>query len=359
MDNTFKFPYGDGWCQLRLTTEADKHLPAFRFTQLNETATCPTLAALRFGYLEDVQDTKDDEDGPRSMALAAGKACHRVFAAVRLWGLRENHPVLVREGIRLFGEEHFDKMNQAAMKFLAEGELTQRRAFCLEALYTSGFYDDPNDRYRTMANLEQTCLGYIDQWDYEREVFMVPTKVGELTTYNAGIELSFDLVIEFDDGWKARFVGTLDALHYAIGSKMELMVHENKTGRYINDAWARGFQMSHQVTGYCAAATVLANRLVKQAAVFGSQIPMASARPVRVEPVEREVHHFSQWAQWFRWCADTFRAAVDDPIVAPKFTHSCGRFFGECVFIPFCAGDNETKEQIIHQLKNKGDDSYV
>jgi hypothetical protein len=38
----------------------------------------------------------------------------------------------------------------------------------LSALETSGFYDDPRDRRRTMTNLEEACIAYIDRWNWTR-----------------------------------------------------------------------------------------------------------------------------------------------------------------------------------------------
>lgn len=349
-----------GIVTIRQATEADRALPAYRYTLLNEVATCPTLAALTFINGIENEERAEVVGSQRSMALDAGSACHEVFAAVRLHGLFNTDPEAVPgEGLRLFGEERFTKMLLQAEKFAGEGESQARRAFCLEALYTSGFYDDPYDKNRTLANLEQVCTAYIDRWNYERAVAQMPDG-------KYGIEIKFDLVIEFpgkliavntDTGqtivgepFKCRFVGTLDGLHSAIDDSGRFVVHENKTGRYINDAWAKGFIMSHQVTGYCAAATVMSGTPVTEALIFGSQIPLQAILPVRTEVVSREPQHFVQWLTWFRWGVDMFESAKADPAAAPKFTHSCGRFFGECKFIPFCAGDAEAKEFMLNNL---------
>src|SRR5215471_11335355 len=36
--------------------------------------------------------------------------------------------------------------------------------FSLDALHTTGYYDDPKDTRRTMANMESSCLVYADRY---------------------------------------------------------------------------------------------------------------------------------------------------------------------------------------------------
>lgn len=328
------------------TTEQEKYLPAYRYSVINETATCPTAGALT--YINGISNPQEDEDKVdiRNMALRAGDACHHVFAAVRLWGIRDNKEIFEREGIRLFGDERFNVMKSASEKFISEDELLQRRAFCLQALYSSGFTDDPSDKNRTMSNLETVCCAYIDRWNYERKVAILPDRVG--------IEMKFDLVITNTlTGWRARFIGTLDALHERIDGATGFIVHENKTASRITDAWATVFKMSHQVTGYNIAASTITKTPVMETLVFGTQIPLNMREPVRIEPALRENHHIDQWLKWFQWGVNAFESARQNPADAPKFTHSCGRFFSECKFMPYCAGDADEKKLIINNLKGE------
>jgi hypothetical protein len=144
---------------------------------------------------------------------------------------------------------------------------------------------------------------------------------------------------------------TFDGLHWSISGDGTLVVHENKTAKYTNDAWASTFLMSHQVTGYTVAATTLLGQHVRDALILGSQIPLSQTNPLRLEPVSRELHHVQQWFTWFRWCVDTFEASKVNPVIAQKFTHSCGRFFSKCRFMPFCHGDADEKELILKRLQ--------
>lgn len=333
---------------IRLTTPEDMHLQPYRYSMLNEVATCPTLAALEYGYTG--TESARDDNAPRNIPTDAGAACHRVFAALRFYRARQMMTVggFGLTGKRLFGETEFEQMVDVLNKAKARDDAPRMHemAFCMEALYTSGFYDDPSDRNRTIANLEQVCASYIDRWDNGRaQVF--------LDSGEPAIELTFDIVIEADDGWAARFIGTIDALHYSLDVRTEIVVHENKTGRYINDAWAAAFLMSHQVTGYCVAASALTGQQVRRALILGSQIPLNANCPVRTEVVARTEMHIEQWLTWFRHCVYMYEMAKLNPIVAPKYSHSCNRYFAKCQFLPFCDGDLETKQEIIRRLEER------
>lgn len=313
----------------------------FRYTSLTDTATCPTLGALEWGFGD---GQNHDEDDSKSGALNAGKACHDVFAAVRLYELITGDASLfVTQGERLYGKERFALMCAACTDKAKDGERMQRLAFCLKALYTSGYEDDPSDSKRTMANLEQTCVAYIDAWDSSRKLWVDGA--------NVGIELKLHIIIEDGRGYKIMIQGTLDALHHSLGNPDNLCVHENKTGKYINDAWAATFRMSHQITGYCVFASVLTGKPVYDALVLGSQIPYNAKMPVRIEAIERRPHHFEQWLRWVRYNVSVYNMALVDPITAPKFAHSCNRYFSTCKHLPFCYGDDAEKGEYLARLK--------
>jgi hypothetical protein len=39
-----------------------------------------------------------------------------------------------------------------------------------------------------------------------------------------------------------------------------------------------------------------------------------------------------------------------DPINAPKYTHSCNRYFRPCSLIPFCYGDDDEQRQFLEEM---------
>ena len=172
---------------LKPTTEETAQLEPFDHTKLTALNTCPTYGVIRYGmHLEDKYRS-------RAMALEAGTAAHEVFAAHRLWHLKHNQdqPVLADfHGLRLFGKSRYAEMEAAG----SDGDMRQRMMhFCLEALMTSGFYDDPHDTKRTLSNLEACCIAYLDRTDFTDTPIWIkdPTSPTSLV----GIEIPYDLTI--------------------------------------------------------------------------------------------------------------------------------------------------------------------
>jgi hypothetical protein len=44
------------------------------------------------------------------------------------------------------------------------------------------------------------------------------------------------------------------------------------------------------------------------------------------------------------------REYADDPINAPKYTHSCNRYFKPCSFIAFCDNSEEEQRLILSEM---------
>jgi hypothetical protein len=327
----------------RLATEEDQHLDTYDNTKLQAINTCPTWGIVRYVH------HKTYAGGGRAMPLEAGSAMHEVFAAVRLVQLykevAERDIALAGEffnhhGKRLFGDTRFTE--HLLPKWLStEDERTRTLDFCLEALYTSGFYDSPTDRRRTMANLEEAATLYIERWDWKR--YPIWVRDPDDPTSDVGIEYAFDIVLEytFEGGVvrRYRFVGKFDGIHW---DRDKLTIGENKTASRLDDAWAMSFQMSSQVTGYCIAASVWTGHATDRARIWGLQIPLPKSYEdgLVLEAVRRETHHFKRWLMWFLDTVDTAERHRDNPVDAPRYTHSCNRYFRPCSFIPLCYGDD-------------------
>jgi hypothetical protein len=156
-----------------LTT--DTSLPAYDNTKLVAGNTCPRWGILRY----QMHKVHEHSLNSRAMALEAGSACHEVFAAVRLYQLyfydtmNNRSPLHGNDGraerlfdlhgMRLFGEGRWALLKEVIENASKEDEHTRFIRFALTALETSGFYDDPRDKRRTMSNLEEACLAYIDR----------------------------------------------------------------------------------------------------------------------------------------------------------------------------------------------------
>ena len=334
--------------RFRPTTEDDHGLPAFDNTKLTAINTCPTYGILRY------EMHKRMPASGRAMALEAGHVMHDVFAAVRLWELgfvQQERELFEYHGYRLFGAARFARMKDAIREPVDE---TMRLNFCLEALYSSGYTDDPRDDRRTMTNLEVCAIAYIQRYEFGKWPVWIRT-LGNPKS-DVGIEVPVDMVIEFDlrDGstFSIRFTGRMDGVH--IGrNHTSVVIQENKTASRLNDAWTQAFYMSHQITGYCMAMSLWTQHPVSEAIIRGITIPLyknIDYGGVVTLPVTRDQHHFTHWVSWLYHTLQVWREHKDDVINAPRYTHSCNRYFTPCSFIPFCAVDDEEKQRTIEEM---------
>lgn len=329
---------------------ADLALPAYDNTRLQAINTCPTWGILRYAMHKSMTGP-----GKRQMALEMGAAAHEVFAAVRLWQLRRYQGLVDLadfHGPRLFGSTRYELMLSNWQERQNEDDRAQSFAFCLTALETAGFYDDPSDKRRTYTNLEEGCIAYIDRWDWNR----MPVWVRDATDPHSdvGIELPFDVVLSFvlEDGTTRhyRFIGKADGLHVR-GTKPYL--HENKTASRLDEAWRQSFLLSSQITGYCLALSIWSGLPINDAEIYGLSIPLPKSYDfgglVR-ETVSRDKHHFEHWFDWFLHTVMIDEAYKNDPVHAPRYTHSCNRYFRPCSMIPFCDSDEEEQHRILEEM---------
>jgi hypothetical protein len=337
---------------VRLATPEDQHLIAYDNTKLVAINTCPTWGILRYSMHKSMS-LPSSQGGQRQMALECGSAAHEVFAAVRLWQLRtyqKQTDLADFHGARLFGNTRYKDMLASVSN--NEDDRVRSIAFCLSALESSGFYDDPRDRRRTMTNLEEACIAYIDRWDWHRLPVWIRDK-GDPQS-DVGIELPFDIVLSFmlEDGTlrEYRFIGKADGLHQRVN---ELVLQENKTASRLDEAWSQSFLLSSQVTGYCLALGLFAGQAITKAEIYGLSIPLPKNYDfggVTRESVTRDTHHFERWFDWFLHTAELERAYANNPIKAPKYTHSCNRYFRPCSMIPFCDANDEEQQEIIREM---------
>lgn len=354
---------------VRLATPEDAHLHRYTNSSLIAMNTCPTWAIvkdqMKLGYASN----------GRAMALEAGAAMHEMFAAVRLWQLwhhdlpqpisDQHYDLVCYHGKRLFGEDRWQDMLQIWESSVDEDERTTCLNFCLQALYSSGFYDDPSDNRRTMSNLEEAAIMYIDRWDFTRYPIWIRDKNDPES--DVGIEIKFDVVVTYEleapadeTGTSPIFYtkdylysGTLDGLHIDPKRDNCLFVGENKTGSRLDEAWRQSFEMSSQITGYCLAGTVFTEQPMDRAVVWGVMIPLPKSYDyggLVVEHVTRESFKTERWFDWFLYTVSQYETFADNPHNAPKFTHSCNRYFRPCSLIPFCASDDEEQKLALAEM---------
>ncbi len=149
-------------------------LHAFDFTKMSAVNTCPTFGIIRYGY------HKVFSTSSRAMALEAGSACHEVFAAARcvdlITNFRKAYPdqdeghvrsIVRKRAVNMFGEERANEF--FAELDSSEDERTKVLRSCLSILNNGPFYDDPSDKRRTMSNLEEACIAYLDRLELNME----------------------------------------------------------------------------------------------------------------------------------------------------------------------------------------------
>lgn len=332
----------------------------YDYTKLTAVNTCPTYGVLRYGHHKtEIPLTTHG----RKMAIECGKACHEFYAALRMWTLRSVPDKPDRldidkwhaKGISLFGEDRWDSMRSVPQD---SDPVNNAQLFALDALHTSGFYDDPSDRKRTMANMEASCLAFAHRYFQSEMPILVEGDV-------IGIEVPFVLEVhrekkvnnphgahfmEYDTHY---YCGRIDGIQLWNGNPV---VCENKTsGMSIasSQAWRMAFAISNQVTGYCIAGTALLGREVREAFVMGSQIP-----PPRnvfdgtvFELCTRNTSDCIRWCEWFFHSVGAYERYMASPLETPRYSHSCNRFFSACEFIPFCQADRVDQAQYIEEMR--------
>lgn len=330
----------------------NKNIPVFDYTKLNAINMCP-----RWGLIRYDQHKRMPGEG-RSTALEMGSAAHDGFAAVRLfelleWGREKYGDLLPDErihsfGVKLFGQERFLSL----LNIHNSSDDLRRRvnAFAIHACDTSGFYDDPKDKRRTLSNLQTSIVAYIDK-------LSLGTKLPLVTEDMIGIEVPFDIILDFfigDELHCIRYIGRVDAV---VLSDNGPEIEENKTASRLDDSWQDSFITSHQVTGYCIAMSTILKQRVDRVTIRGMMVPLPKTYDLG-GVVNLQVFRDSyRIAEWMRWILATYSNLYipyhKDPLFAPEFTHSCNRYFRSCSFIPLCAmASPEERVETFQQMEH-------
>lgn len=320
---------------------------SFDFTKLTAINTCPTWGIIRYGRHLAMPKV---HAGSRSMALEIGKAAHDAFAAIRVAQLWQPHTDHARHhAVRIYGKDRSESI-LAVIRNAESIEQSIRHA-ALEAVATSGFTDDPYDRRRTVANLEASVTAYASGYDYDRWPVWIADRrdprgaIGIEQPYN----MLFTALMESGDTVDIRMTGKIDALHWHREEGGEVLVHENKTGGRLDDTWAQSFDISHQVTGYTVAGMLLTGEPITRVVVRGVQLPLPKmiVNGLVDKWVVREKYHQERWIQWVLHTYQLYQQYKQTPLHAPKYSHSCSRYFRPCPFVPLCyAPDSEQQSML-------------
>jgi hypothetical protein len=272
------------------------------------------------------------------MALEAGGLMHQMFGAVRIWQLEhmQGLPAHAKATAkRIFGLDRWKQIQRIHSEIDTREGLLE---IAFNTLNTAGWVDDPEDSNRTLSNMESATIVYVD----ERMPHMAnwPIYVADEKKPDSlvGIEQVFDVVLVYADGYKVRYIGTVDGLVIKAATS-DFHIDENKTASRLDAGWRSSFDLSHQITGYVAASTTVFGFPVFRSRVTGLKIkPTQKGEDVYpLEPLPRTSDNVRQWAQWVRDRATVFERYEHDYEHAPRFTHSCNRYFRPCALLPFCS----------------------
>jgi hypothetical protein len=221
-------------------------------------------------------------------------------------------------------------------------------ALAMETLETSGYYDDPRDKRRTLQNLQDCAVAFVHRYPYGQH------PIWHNADYTrVGIEVGFRFVIESDVTPPFCYTGRIDGIQRH-GDK--LLIHDGKTAARMDDAWTLSFSTSHQMTGYCVAASFFTGEPVWSGMVDGLAVPLPKSIDyggVEFIPFSRSALAVEQWATWAVRMARKMREHLDDQLSAEMYTHSCNRYFRPCPMIALCAcptkeeADEAMKEMIV------------
>lgn len=268
---------------------------------------------------------------------------HDVFAAVRIWQL-EHRQNLKRHaqvtGERIFGKKRWDS---CVSHTKPDDERDHLLELCFNVLHTGGWEDSPYDKNRTMANLELSTIDYIDERLPHMENWPIYVENGRDPYCMVGIEQIFDVVLVYEDGVRIRFIGTVDGLVVKQPQNIHVL-DENKSANRLGNGWRAGFEMSHQVTGYCAAGTVVFGFPIEHSRVTGVKVGRGED-PYAFEPIARGPEFVAVWASWVYQAAAKLESYWDRYEDAPRFTHSCNRYFRPCSLLAFCADTVEGRKE--------------
>ena len=283
---------------------------------------------------------------------------HQVFAAARVWQLEHidrlpNHAKVTAH--RIFGVERWRKILASCeshkFKNLEDGR-DNLLQLCYETLQTSGFKDSPTDETRTLANMELASIVYVDEQIYKMENWPIYVANKKDPKSLVGIEQHFDVVLEYDDALCIRYIGTIDGLVLNRNRGDRLTLDENKTANRIGDGWQLSFDMSNQITGYCGASTTVFGFPVFHSRVTGLKIKPTNRGEdcVPIEPVSRNAESIRLWGGWVRHTVQEYERYVGDYENAPRYTHSCMRYFRPCALLSFCADTPEGRSEQFDQM---------
>jgi hypothetical protein len=332
-----------------ILTDPIEGVPNFDHTKLSAINTCPVYGLVRYSHHKVISHSE------RELPLEAGQCAHEAFAAVRLYqlGYVQNRPDLMDfHGKRIF-KEKWDMIKACHMD--NRTVLSNATNFAITAFELTGYYDDPSDKRRTKDNIIESLMMYTRLYDMKNEIWIrdpsradsdvgieIPFKIGIMFRTAAGVELALNYTGKIDGIFISHYSGNIT-------------VDENKTGSRLDEAWLAQWRMSNQITGYAVAAAKFIEHhepIIPNARIVGMQIPLPrdAQNGVRQEIVPRSMDMMSDWGRWLYHTVSLHNQYNNDPVHAPRYTHSCNRYFRACSFLPLCDAPADERPTIFMDM---------
>ena len=277
------------------------------------------------------------------MALEAGSAMHEVFAAVRIWQLNDKQGLSKHAqitGERIFGRSRWNACLAQVDAGLDDRERLLQLTYAI--LHSGEFYDDPSDDVRTIGSMEMATIVYVDEALAKMDNWPIWVADKKDPKAAVGIEQVFDVILVYEDGRTIRYIGTIDGLVIDAHREKRPTLDENKTASRLDDGWIASFDMSYQVTGYLACASTFFGFAIWNSRIQGLKIkPTHRGDDKYVKLVSRNTENVRHWASWVRHTVELYEAYRNDWEHAPRYTHSCNRYFRPCSLVSFCADSME------------------
>lgn len=331
------------------------------FSTMNAVSSCPFR-----GIVKNVLGKQFKEGEERNMALEAGDLSHKVYAVWRALTIKDEElqNIYVRKFLKQVVPEMPDEIFEKELESIVNKSvdcitpLSKLMVYADWVIANSGFYNDEKDKKRTIENIRTSLMAYGSNFlslVEEEPVWISKDRA------KVGIELPFELVIcfEYEENSEkktkfVKFIGKIDGIH--IHKNNKLIIHENKTGARLDDSWLAQWFMSHQITGYCLAASDFVGEFIDQARVLGMQIPVpkTSGYAYRTERVDRPQHFLENWAKWVITQAEVIDGYKDYPEKAIMNTKNCCAFYSTCPLMCLCTlPENERKLAIDEMIVKK------
>lgn len=333
--------------------EINNNRPYVTSSMVEAIVTCP-----RWGIIHAVQRRRF-VSGYRQMALEAGSLVHEIFAAFNLLHLAKEQGMYAHaqyHGEQLFSEARYNAINFAeAHRRYDIRPIKAYEYLVYNVVGSSEYYDDPNDKNRTVANIEHVGLRLAEHYLSELARFNIHVEDETDPMKSIGIEKSLDVVFNImlsnDEVFSFRFIGLADVLYTNNVTKL-VKLGEFKTTSSMNEGWEASFRTRHQLTAYMAALHAYFDHVSLDTILTGSTIPVRkTTTPVMTLLFDREEQNFLDFFNTVRHAWGIIQEYKnEDVIFAPMFTHSCNRYFRPCSLIDFCTAAHEDQVVMLEQM---------